>query len=389
MPHEPAPCVCFIGMSDVKLWGMTPAERMLKLLAPHGIGNVVSEDDLKGSGPSVILIRADAVLDVPIVPLLIGDVGLVLLGEETATERPVAVHSPPEHAAEAAKILVDGNDRVPVYFRAKMKRPGELDASYWKALRKRENPYALTIGRDNARSVEWRSFMGTYKGATDVVTKHLWPWPAFHVTRWIAPTAITPNLVTALSAVCVVLAFWLFMEAHWALGLAAAWAMTFLDTVDGKLARVTLTSSKWGNVFDHGIDLVHPPFWYAAWAVGLGATEYALEAEYSLWILGAIIAGYILQRLMEGAAIAWLGLEIHIWRRIDTLFRQITARRNPNLVIMTVSAIIGRPDWGLIAVAAWTVLCLVLHGLQLLQAFVAKSRGGNLQSWMNQQAGTS
>ena len=44
--------------------------------------------------------------------------------------------------------------------------------------------------------------------------------------------------------------------------------MTFLDTVDGKLARTTLTSSKWGDIFDHGIDLVHPPFWYVAWGAG-------------------------------------------------------------------------------------------------------------------------
>src|SRR3546814_2416912 len=43
-------------------------------------------------------------------------------------------------------------------------------------------------------------------------------------------------------------------------GLAAAWIMTFLDTVDGKLARVTLASSRWGNAYDHGIDLIHPPF---------------------------------------------------------------------------------------------------------------------------------
>ena len=45
--------------------------------------------------------------------------------------------------------------------------------------------------------------------------------------------------------------------------------MTFLDTVDGKLARVTVTSTKLGNVFDHGIDLVHPPLWYLAWGIGL------------------------------------------------------------------------------------------------------------------------
>ena len=41
--------------------------------------------------------------------------------------------------------------------------------------------------------------------------------------------------------------------------------MTFLDTVDGKLARVTLTSSPFGNVLDHSLDLIHPPFWYWAW----------------------------------------------------------------------------------------------------------------------------
>ena len=122
-------------------------------------------------------------------------------------------------------------------------------------------------------------FMGTYKGATDLVTKYLWPRPAFYVTRALAPTSITPNIVTALSAVCVVLAFWLFWEGYFLAGLVSAWLMTFLDTVDGKLARTTLTSSKWGDVFDHGIDLIHPPFWYAAWALGLGTVGLGWSSE--------------------------------------------------------------------------------------------------------------
>jgi hypothetical protein len=84
---------------------------------------------------------------------------------------------------------------------------------------------------------------------------------------------------------------------------------------------------------------------------------------------------------MEGIAIKWLGLEIHIWRKIDTLFRQVTARRNPNLILLTVSAVLGRPDLGLMAVALWTLLCLLLHGLQLAQALAAR-RQGPLTSWM-------
>jgi phosphatidylglycerophosphate synthase len=157
--------------------------------------------------------------------------------------------------------------------------------------------------------------------------------------------------------------------------------MTFLDTVDGKLARTTLTSSKWGDVFDHGIDLVHPPFWYIAWAFGLASQGIIWQASTFWWVIGLILGGYVLQRLMEGIAIKWLGLEIHIWRRIDTLFRQVTARRNPNLILLTIATILGRPDLGLIAVAAWTVICLVLHGLQLLQALAAR-KSGELSSWM-------
>ena len=88
--------------------------------------------------------------------------------------------------------------------------------------------------------------------------------------------------------------------------------MTFLDTVDGKLARTTLTSSKWGDIFDHGLDLVHPPFWYVAWGLGLTYSGHALD-DRTFWIvISAILGGYILQRVMEGIAIKWLGLEIYL-----------------------------------------------------------------------------
>jgi phosphatidylglycerophosphate synthase len=263
-----------------------------------------------------------------------------------------------------------------------LRAPSEIDVNFWQALRKRETPYALPLDGNNTSAVEWRMFMGTYKGATDIVTKHLWPAPAFHATRWLAPRGITPNMVTTVGAVMTVAAFFLFLYGYYAWGLLAAWMMTFLDTVDGKLARTTLTSSKWGDVFDHGIDLVHPPFWYLAWGYGLAEWGITWSSQLFWWVFIIIFGGYILQRLMEGAAIKWLGLEIHIWRKIDTLFRQVTARRNPNLILLTVAMIFGRPDLGLLAVAAWTGICLVLHGIQIMQGFAAKQSGEPLTSWM-------
>jgi hypothetical protein len=118
--------------------------------------------------------------------------------------------------------------------------------------------------------------------------------------------------------------------------------------------------------------------------MGLSASGFVLD-EASLWsIVGAILVCYVLQRLMEGVAIKWLGLEIHIWRPIDTWFREITARRNPNLVLLTLSVLLGRPDWGLLWVAGWSVICLLLHALQLAYAIFVRVRLGPLRSWMSE-----
>jgi phosphatidylglycerophosphate synthase len=260
--------------------------------------------------------------------------------------------------------------------------PSQLDMNFWRSLRKRETPYAMIVTAESKSAVEWRMFMGTYKGATDLVTKHLWPIPAFHATRFLAPLGITPNMVTTISAILTALAFWFFLEGQFILGLLTAWTMTFLDTVDGKLARTTLTSSKWGNVFDHGIDLVHPPFWYVAWGFGLLATGTQWNNEMFWSVIAAILGGYVLQRAIEAIAVRWLGLEIHIWRSIDTLFRQVTARRNPNLILLTLFTALGKPDWGLLAVALWIVICLGLHAFQIFQAFRAKGNASSLTSWM-------
>ncbi|MFW6076783.1 MAG: CDP-alcohol phosphatidyltransferase family protein, partial [Hyphomicrobiales bacterium] len=287
---------------------------------------------------------------------------------------------------EAAVRLLSGEGAAAGPPNLDLRAPGDLEAAFWKGLRKRETPYALTVAPGNRGAVEWRMFMGTYKGATDVITKHVWPWPAFHATRMLARLGVTPNWVTLVAAILTVAAFWLFLNGAYATGLVAAWGMTFLDTVDGKLARTTLTSSKWGDVFDHGIDLIHPPFWYVAWALGLPAVGQGLSDGMFWLVVATILVGYVLQRAVEGVAIKWLGLEIHIWRPIDTWFRQITARRNPNLAILTVATLFGRPDWGLVAVAAWTAICFVLHLVQLAQAFAAKRQGGPLTSWMELSA---
>jgi phosphatidylglycerophosphate synthase len=251
--------------------------------------------------------------------------------------------------------------------------PEQLVSPYTKKLRKSEPAYLFAARPELVPEIERRSFSAAYKGATDLVTKWVWPRPARAVTRRLAAAHVHPNTITLAGWALAIVVCWLFARGSFGPGLLAAWIMTFLDTVDGKLARVTLTSSRLGDVLDHGLDLVHPPFWWLAWGVGLG-----WSAAPATWIA---VGGYFAGRSLEGAFLAAFDIESHSWRPIDTLFRTITARRNPNLILLSVGTLAGRPDLGLVLVAIWTALCLAFHALRLGQAFAARRRGAAIEPW--------
>src|SRR5690606_25768156 len=243
---------------------------------------------------------------------------------------------------------------------------------------RRGRPLLLPLTAAQLQAIAARVFAGSYKGVTDFVTLS-WPPLVRAVTRVCAALRVTPNMVTCVSLILTILATWLFWQGHHGIGLIAAWLMAFLDSVDGKLARVTLTYTKFGDLFDHSIDLVHPPFWWWAWIVGLPAAGWPVP--WGALALTVIVVGYVLQRVEEGLFIKLFGMDMHVWRRFDSRFRLFTARRNPNLAILTVAMLFGRPDVGIAIVAIWVALCLVVHAVRIAQAAAAR-RAGPLTSWL-------
>jgi phosphatidylglycerophosphate synthase len=249
-------------------------------------------------------------------------------------------------------------------------------------LRKRDRPFVLPIDSDDPETVERAAYDASYKGVTDALTLYLWRKPAFYLTKWAAEAGLSPNAVTAFGGFLCVLAFFYFWFGDYWLGVAAGFVFMVLDTVDGKLARCTGASSKRGEALDHGIDLIHPPFWYWAWAHGLAGYGTPLEPVYEAMVLTAIIGGYFVQRVIEGIFIARFAMHIHVWRPIDSRFRLVTARRNPNMVLLVGALALGRPDVGLELVALWTILSLIFHAVRLAQAEMAALRGEKPVSWL-------
>lgn len=354
-----------VGHSPVRIWGLDSRVRLARQLERAGVAGPEAE--------RVVVLRADWVYDEAIVRGLVAatqDCALFGEGREC-----VALNVASARRGEATEALAAGRAPADVPEVALERIAGAYDS----ALRKRGTPYLLRLSAETIDRVEHRVFDGAYKGVTDLVTLYAIRAPARVVTRWCALAGITPNQVTSVSLLLVLAAMALFWTGHYGVGLCAAWAMSFLDTVDGKLARVTVRSSRFGDIFDHSIDLAHPPFWWWAWVVGLPAAGFT--PMHTQLVLTAIVGGYVLQRVEEGAFIKSFGMEMHVWRRFDSRFRLVTARRNPNLLLLTAAMLAGRPDIGIEAVAAWTVVSLAIHAVRLFQAAMQRRRGP-LRSWL-------
>lgn len=295
-------------------------------------------------------------------------------------DRPVLAHVAAGEAGAMAAAMTGGNDLPGTTLETLDADTAEL--SYFE-LRKRERPFVMPLSAANAPTVERAYYDASYKGVTDLLTLYLWRRPAFHLTRWAALAGMTPNQVTMIGFVFCAIAFWQFWIGHYWTGVAAGFVFMVLDTVDGKLARCTGQSSKWGDVFDHGIDLLHPPFWWWAWVHGLGSAGHQIEEVYKASLIAVIVGAYVGGRLIEGWFKRRYGMHIHVWRPVDSRFRLVTARRNPNMVILFFALLAGRPDVGIELVALWSVLSLIFHAVRLAQATSLAERGGRITSWLD------
>ena len=359
------PALALSGDNQTLLWGMTNAERLRRMARAEGL------PDTPPASGALLFVNLDYVFDPVWLRHIVTLPGTVVMdGDALVMAHLTGGMTPDDIAAHRdALTIIDYRDNPQIYNRQ---------------LRKLECPFIQRLTPDTRREIERKSYFGAYKGVTDVLTKYLWPELALWLTRIAASIGMTPNMVTAIGAALCIYATYLFAYGHYWTGMLAAFIFMVFDTVDGKLARCTITSSKWGNVADHGVDLIHPPFWWYFWGVGLGSWGLALSDQTFLLVMIAVVAGYVLQRVIEGMFIKDFGMDVHVWRRFDSQFRLITARRNPNIAILFFATLAGRPDLGLITVAWWTIISLVVHAVQLVQAYAQRRAGRPIVSWMEE-----
>ena len=367
------------GESPVKLWGLSARERLGRQLREAGGAELVAgPGDLPPSGP-VLLLNAAFLFEVRTLSALMEKSKVQL--KHPSTGRIAAVMTDAAGLEEALDCM-NGDSRS-VDTLLETVTPEDL-AAFNETLKSAQAPFLEPVSQENKAELENRLYGNAYKGITDLVTKFAWPRPARKAVQVAASMGMSPNMVTSIGLVLVIAACYLFLNGHYLAGLLAGWIMTFLDTVDGKLARVTVQSTKFGNLYDHIIDLVHPPFWYIYWGMSLAGFTPVLgfDQQQMYWL---IIIAYVLGRVVEGVFPLLGSCGIFTWRPFDAWFRLVTARRNPCLIILTASALAGRPDWGFVAVTFWSVITTLILVLRLFQGVVARLQSGPLESWLSDE----
>ena len=372
-----------VNDASIALWGLTSRERLQRMV--NRAGNLTFLDNLDAlpSDASVLMLRGDYLYDDRIIKRLAKEENTLLQVSHKNNLVSVAAVVPAQasHQAESILSASSSTQTIPDVQTVHLR---DWSSGFQEQLRKFDPPYILPITKDRQDDFEEHLYSGSYKGVTDLITKWAWPIPAKWAARLCVKLGIVPNAVTTFSLILTIIAGICFTKGQYSIGLLAGWLMTFLDTVDGKLARVTVTSSKFGHILDHGLDIIHPPLWYIAWGIGLATFSPPTPWLTLETVFVIILIGYIAGRICEGLFQLCLGqFGLFCWRPLDSFNRLITARRNPNLILLTGSLCIGHPDWGLLAVVGWTILSTVILFIRLSFAFIVRMMSGQpLRPWL-------
>jgi phosphatidylglycerophosphate synthase len=399
---------------DLRVFGLALVERHLRALARLGSG--ISEICIDGdpgplpgdlarrlklrfersAGPAgrrlaaylalsdepVIAVAGDSLVDARLFAALLDTAGSCVARDEKSGRRAALLRLEPASAGAvaddaqsldeiAARLLADGSARA----FTQDEFPGFIPV-----LRRTLPFYLFTLhDAEAAAACERFLFWSNYKGSTDLFTRYVYPPLVWLLVRPLAHARIHPNTVTLASILFTFAAVPFFAMGAFIPGLILAYAMSVLDSVDGKLARLTFTDSKLGNVLDHGLDIVHPPLWYLAWAWGL-AGGVAGDAPTSplfvsaLWMTGFYVADRLVLAIYRN--IFKRGLHTHA--PIDARVRSFISRRNINLPLFTVGVIAGYGAEVFYAIVAWQAVTLAWHaGRTFWILAIEKARPGN------------
>ncbi|WP_343344094.1 CDP-alcohol phosphatidyltransferase family protein [Sphingomicrobium sp. XHP0239] len=364
-----------LGESAQAPFGLDPRMRAYRVAAMAGLDPGTVESLREDGGRGVVIQDMGHVVSPGWLDYIAAHPGHLLVREG----RPVLAHARrPAERLEAERLF--SSEAV---VKAEVFTVIDCEETDLVAVDQRHRPFVALLDEDSdLTEIERALYDAATPRVSDAVTLALLRLPGFEIARAAARAGLTANRITAIGAILSVLAFVAFWQAAFGIGLVLALAYMLADTVDGKLAKVTGTSSLLGRRLDRILGLAHPPFWYIGWMHGVQLGERSLETVYAGFLTLAILTAFALVRGIEALFEARHGFPLSLWRRFDSLFRLIAARRNINILLLGASLVVMRPEWGIQWVAFWSIVTVLVYGVRLSVARGRLLRRIRPTSWL-------
>jgi len=243
---------------------------------------------------------------------------------------------------EAARISVTAIDSLP---------------AYWESMHG-EVPFHLRrIATERDVQEAWRILLDYIQRRTlELPASYFDPFFENLIVRRLASTAITANQVTLVTTVLGFAVAALYLTGWLRVGVLLAIFVEVLDGVDGKLARITRTTSKAGE-YEHILDFFYENSWWLALGRFL-STSGSPSAWFAAWLM---VAFDLTDNIVYSVADVRWGRSVDNASPLLSRFRLIAGRRNIYTWMLLPAIFLGAPALLFYVTVAWAGVTAAVH----------------------------
>jgi phosphatidylglycerophosphate synthase len=329
-----------------------PSTRVRKHVSYHDASGATAWEMMRDARAHLhdrfIVVAADLLVDERLLAWLSVQTADVMLspreGDRPATAALLRAESLEAPGAEAARIKVVAADSLP---------------AYWESMHGEVPIHLRRIASERDAEDGWRILLDYIQRRTlELPARYFDPFFENLIVRRLAPTAITANQVTLITTVLGFAVAGLYLTGWLRLGVLLAIFVEVLDGVDGKLARITRTTSKAGED-EHILDFFYENSWWLA--LGRFLSRHGSPSAWTAAIL--MVAFDLTDNIVYSIA------DVKWHRSVDNAtpflsrFRLIAGRRNIYTWIFLPGFFLGAPAFSFYLAVAWAGVTAAIHAV--------------------------
>lgn len=229
--------------------------------------------------------------------------------------------------------------------------------SYWEEMHGEVPLHFHQVTDEDGAKAGWKILLDHVQRRTlELPAQYFDPTFENLLIRRLAGTRVTANQVTLLTTLVGFVVTILYYAGWLRVGVLVAIFVEVLDGVDGKLARITRTTSRAGE-YEHILDFFYENSWYLALGLHFSrGNPHALKAALLMILFD--LADNVAYALMD---VRW-GLSLDNASPFLARLRLIAGRRNIYTWLFLAGFFLGFPIYAFFAAVVWAGITAAIHG---------------------------